>query len=120
MRSPSNLGVWSAAVLAWCLMGWAVGEERLERFDKDPGWDGHNNRATTPPKRTVRQDFGHSRTAHAGGETGEMGGFISPAAEPAWYARKVEPKTLEDTLSASGRLFCRGPECHVLIAFFNA
>lgn len=109
-----------AVVLACCLVGQIGGEERLERFDKDPGWEGHNNRSTVPAKRTVRQDFGHSRTAHAGGEVGEVGGFISPAAEPAWYARKIEPRTFNDTLSASGRLLCRGREYHALIGFFNA
>ena len=46
-------------------------EERTERFDKDPVWDGRNNRATTPVKRTVRQAFGYSRTANAGGKLGD-------------------------------------------------
>src|SRR5438046_2067459 len=31
--------------------------ERTEDFDKDPGWDAHNNRARIAP-RTIRQDFG--------------------------------------------------------------
>lgn len=95
-------------------------EERTERFDKDPGWDGHNNRATTPEKRTVRQDFGFSKTANAGGKVGEIGGFISPAAEPAYYARKIDAKTFGDSLSASGTLLCKGPSCHLLVGFFNA
>lgn len=102
------------------MAGVVPAEERTERFDKDPGWDGHNNRATTPEKRTVRQDFGYSRTANAGGKPGEVGGFITPAAETAYYARKIEPKTFADPLAASGTLLCKGRECHLLIGFFNA
>jgi hypothetical protein len=111
--------LWSVAV-AVALAAPAVGKEKTEHFDKDPGWDGVNNRATTPDKRTVRQDFGYSRTAHAGGRPGEVGGFITPAAEPAWYAKKIEPKTFNDALSASGKLRCNGRAFHVLIGFFNA
>src|SRR5688572_23635616 len=110
---------WVSAVLA-VAGGVAAAAERTERFDKDPGWDGNNNRATTPEKRTVRQDFGYSRTTNAGGKPGEIGGFISPAAETAYYARKIDRKTFGDTLSASGTLLCKGPECHVLVAFFNS
>src|SRR5262245_16421363 len=55
MKSSTALGV--VAVACWLAM--PVGAaERAERFDKDPGWDGHNNRSTTPEPRTVRQDFG--------------------------------------------------------------
>jgi hypothetical protein len=114
--------VWlgAAAALACCLAGWAAARGRTERFDKDPEWDGVNNRAAAPEKRTVRQDFGYSRTAHAGGECGEVGGFISPAAEPAYYARKIDPKTLDDALTASGWLACTGRKFHALVGFFNA
>lgn len=98
----------------------APAEERTERFDKDPGWEGVNNRATTPARRTIRQDFGYSKTANAGGKAGEVGGFITPAAEPAYYARKVARRTFADPLSASGTLLCRGREFHLLVGFFNA
>src|SRR5439155_17953917 len=93
--------VFGGTLFVACLAGMALAEERTERFDKDPGWEGHNNRSTVPPARTVRQDFGYSKTAHAGGRPGEIGGFISPAAEPAYYAKKLSAKTFEDTLSAS-------------------
>ncbi len=110
----SWLGV--AAVLAMPL----AAEERTERFDRDPGWDGHNHRSDTPPPRTVRQDFGYSPSGHAGGKPGAMGGFISPAAEPAYYAKKISAKTLGDVLTASGTLSCTGRPFHVLVGFFNA
>lgn len=98
----------------------AVADERTERFDKDPGWDGHNNRAITPAKRTIRQDFGYSGTANTGGALGEIGGFITPAAEPAYYARKLPPLTFRDRLTASGRLLCKGREFHAVVGFFRS
>src|SRR4029079_12886462 len=80
----------------------ATTHERTERFDRDPGWDASNNHSIE--RRTVRQDFGYSPTAHAGGKRGELGGFISPAAEPAYYAKKILPQSFNDRLSASGTL----------------
>src|SRR5262249_9801673 len=77
----------------------ALAEERRESFDADPHWDGHNHRSTTPDPRTVRQDFGFSPTNHAGGTSAsELGGLITPAAEPAWYAKKIAPATFDDKL----------------------
>jgi hypothetical protein len=109
-------------VFVAALLGCAVAaaEERTEGFDKDPGWDGHNNRAAVPEKRTIRQDFGYSRTANAGGKPGEIGGFITPAAETAYYARKIEPKSFATPLSASGTLVCKGRGFHTLIGFFHS
>src|SRR5947209_17769891 len=106
----------AAALLA---AGSVPGAERTERFDRDPNWDGSNNRAEKPAPRTVRQDFGYSRTAHAGGRPGEMGGFISPAAEPAYYAKKIPAKGFSDALSASGTLACTGRKFHALIGFLS-
>lgn len=109
-----------AACVVVVVAGWAAAEERTERFDRDPGWDGRNNRATTPEKRRIKQDFGYSRTAHAGGQAGEVGGFVTPAAEPAYYARRVDRWTLDTPLTASGTLLWKGPAGHVLLGFFNA
>jgi hypothetical protein len=94
------------------------GEERVERFDRDPNWEGHNHRLAAP--RTIRQDFGYSKTAYAGGKAGELGGFITAAAEPAYYAKKLSSKTFADPLTASGTLACTGRGFHALIGFFNA
>ncbi len=98
----------------------AAAEERTERFDRDPGWDGHNNRAESSQPRTIRQDFGYSPTAHAASHPGEIGGFVSAAAEPAFYAKKIPERGLDEPLSASGRLACSGGGFHVLVGFFNA
>ncbi len=115
---------WSRTIIIGCLAavlaGRSAAEDRVERFDRDPGWDGHNNRAAVPEPRAVRQDFGYSRTAHAGGTPGEIGGFLSPAAEPAYYAKVIPTATLDDALSASGTLAMDGRPTHALIGFFNA
>ena len=63
---------------------------KTESFDRDPGWVGVNNRsATTRDPIKIRQDFGYSaKTAHAGGRMpGEIGGFITPAGEAAFYGK---------------------------------
>src|SRR5579871_6662056 len=100
MRATS----WKRNLAGICILAaipsFATAEERTQRFDRDPGWEGHNNRSTTPAPREIRQDFGFSNTSHAGGKPGEIGGFITPAAEPAYYAKRIEARTFEDTLTA--------------------
>ena len=116
----------ASVLLVWAACGVARGADKTETFDVDPGWDGRNNRPTAPPV-TVRQDFGFSNTANAGGKHGEIGGHITPAAEPAYYAIPIEPKSFNDVLGASGR-FTVGkggaPETakavHILLGFFNS
>ena len=44
---------------------------KTETFDADPGWDGRNSGASS----------------NAGGSAGEIGGFITPAGEPAFYGK---------------------------------
>ena len=62
----------------------SLAEERSASFDRDPHWDGRNNRSQAFDVRPVVQDFGFSQTNHArGAAAGELGGFITPAAEPA-------------------------------------
>src|SRR5690349_10624278 len=74
--------------------------QKTETFDHDPGWDGHNNRiAREKPPVLVRQDFGYAAA--------KIGGTITIAGEPAYYAKKIEPRTLNDRLTASGTLVCK-------------
>jgi hypothetical protein len=109
------------AVIVVALAGVARAGERQQNFDNDPQWDSHNNRAVTPTPRVVRQDFGYSPTRNAGGEgAGEIGGFLTPAAEPAYYARRIDTATFTDRLAVSGKLACTGQQFHVLVGFFNA
>ena len=75
---------------------------KSESFDRDPGWEGHNNRILPKFFKTVEQDFGYSATNFAGKETGEIGGRIWRSSTQASYAAKIPPKTLQDKLSASG------------------
>jgi hypothetical protein len=94
---------------------------KTETFDVDPGWDGRNNRATDPDPRQVVQNFGYdSSSSNAGGPAGEIGGFITPAGEPAYYGKVIAPLSFGDTLSASGILNVPEGGGHTMIGFFNA
>ena len=50
---------------------------KTETFDRDPNWEGLNHRAAKPRK--IQQDFGYSN--------GKIGGVITIAGEPAYYAK---------------------------------
>ena len=63
---------------------------KTETFDVDPGWDGGNSRATDPAPRQIVQNFGfNSSSTNADGSAGEIGDFITPAGEPAFYAKVI-------------------------------
>src|SRR2546421_11755187 len=94
---------------------------KTETFDADPGWDGRNNRATDPGPRQIVQNFGFSASSsNAGGAAGEIGGFITPAGEPAFFGKVITPPAFNDPLSASGTLNVPQGGGHTLIGFFNA
>jgi hypothetical protein len=93
--------------------------QRSEAFDRDPGWDSHHNRSAKPER--VRQDFGWSAgSTNAGGAPGEMGGWVNPAAEPAYYAKAMPKMTFHEALSASGTFRVEKGSGHVLLGFFNS
>lgn len=120
MSCSSFCGFLGSAVAGGLLLTvTAAGGERTEHFDRDPGWEGRNNRATVPETRIIRQDFGYSRSHHAGRQPGELGGFITPAAEPACYVKLIGEKTFADRLEASGSFACTGRQFHVLVGFCN-
>ncbi len=77
---------------------------QTETFDRDPQWDGHNNRQTPHDPPMVVQDFGYSRTKHTGNHPGEIGGCVSASLRPAWYGKVIGRKSLDDALSVSGTL----------------
>jgi len=94
---------------------------KTERFDADPGWDARNNRASDPAPRQIVQNFGFSRSSsNAGGSAGEIGGFITPAGEPAFYGKVIAPVSFKDPLSAAGVLNVPQGGGHTLVGFFNA
>ena len=106
--------------LTFCLV--ATAEQRTERFDRDPNWDGHNNRSALP-LRIATQDFGYSPdTNYLGNEPGEVGGTIQGAGDPAWYAKPIPVLTLDDEMEASGiiRLSDRMSDVHFQLGFFNS
>ena len=65
---------------------------RTESFDRDPGWEAHNNRIVPAKYPTIVQDFGYSTTNFAGRAAGEMGGQVWRASEPAFYAAQDRPQ----------------------------
>src|SRR2546423_15225246 len=100
------LGRFTASLSALLAAIGAVGAHRTDTFDLDPRGDAHSCRVATAAGREVRQDFGCSgATAHCAAK-GEIGGFIHPAAEAAYYAKIVSTRALDDTLAASGKLVC--------------
>src|SRR6266550_3446983 len=72
------------------------GEQRTQSFDNDPGWEGVKNRLLPAKMPQITQDFGYNANK------GEMGGVVTRASTPAYYADKVGPLTLDDPFSASG------------------
>src|ERR1044071_8376573 len=76
---------------------------KTETFDADPGWDARNNRATDPGPRQIVQNFGFSDSStNAGGAAGEIGGYITPAGETAFYGKIISPVSFSNVLPASG------------------
>src|SRR6185369_15676959 len=69
---------------------------KRENFDKDPNWEGFNNRVVPKRPKNVKQDFGNSPTNHAGRAPGELGGAVERSTTPAYYAAKISPKSLND------------------------
>jgi len=97
----------------------SMAEQRYENFDHDPGWDGHNNRSTAMPVKTVVQEFGYRASEHPSKSLGKVGGVISPDGKPAYYAQVISLKTFQDPVSASGTLFVNKGAGNTLLGFFN-
>lgn len=95
---------------------------KTEHFDRDPGWEEHNNRIVPEKIPTVKQDFGYSVTQFAGKAAGEVGGRITRTTRPAYYAAKIAPKTLADKLTASGSfaMTAAQPGAGLFFGWFNA
>jgi hypothetical protein len=102
--------------------GPAAAALKHESFDKDPDWEGSNNRLIAKSGATIDQDFGYSETSFASKTKGEIGGLVWRAPEPAWYAEKIAPKTLNDKLTASGTfaITAAGGGGHVFFGWFNS
>lgn len=94
------------------------------RCDLQPGgqWDRLNNVSQHQPQ-LVRpfHEFGYSDTSFAGGSSGEIGGVIFRDRQPAYYADRTTPLTLNSELTASGRVVLRsaGADSAVLLGWFD-
>ncbi|MDZ4401853.1 SGNH/GDSL hydrolase family protein [Prosthecobacter sp.] len=95
---------------------------KTEAFDRDPGWEGHNNRIVPEKPLIVTQDFGYSATNHAGKAAGEIGGSIQRSTTPASYAAEIPAKTLDDKFTASGSFAVTKsqPGAGIFFGFFNS
>jgi hypothetical protein len=95
---------------------------KTESFDRDPEWQGHNNRIVPKEYPTIIQDFGYSKTNLAGKAAGEVGGQVWRASEPAFYADFIGSRTLDEKLSASGTfaLTKTTPGSGLFFGFFRA
>jgi hypothetical protein len=95
---------------------------KRENFDKDPNWEGFNNRVVPKHRKIVNQDFGYSPTNHAGHASGELGGKVQRSTTPAYYAAGISPKSLNDHITASGSFAitaCQGG-AGLFFGFFNS
>lgn len=95
---------------------------KTERFDKDPAWEGFNNRIVPERIPTVTQDFGWDPAVLVGKEKGAIGGRITRSNRPAYHGARIGPKTLNDKLTASGTfaLSASSPASGVFFGWFNA
>ena len=107
----------------------AICGSAVETFEKDPQWEGRNNRQTFETK-LVRPwfDFGFSNTQFSGGKSiGELGGQIfrgdcRDAARMACYGDRVDNLTLARPIKASGKIaMTRGvTDSTTLFGFYNS
>jgi hypothetical protein len=95
---------------------------KTEHFDRDPRWEGFNNRITPKKFPTVTQNFGYSTTKNAAEDPGEIGGQVWRSTTPAYYAKQLPQLTLNDKLEASGTfaLTASSGGCGLFFGWFNA
>src|SRR5437868_11994460 len=96
--------------------------QKSQSFDRDPMWEGRNNRIVPKELPTVKQEFGYSQTHFASVTPGEVGGLVTRASEPAYYAVRLKPRSLEEKFSASGTFAITKttPGGGVFFGFFRA
>src|SRR4029434_6030955 len=50
----------------------------------------------------------------------ELGGFVTPAGEAAFYGKVLDPASLDQPLSATGKMTVGKGGTHLLLGFFNS
>jgi hypothetical protein len=99
-----------------------AGDVRTQTFDRNPGWDGRNNRAAPAEPQRVNQNFGYDPVRQ------RIGGEFWQTLKPAWYGVSVGDKSFDDALSASGSLIVEESasgsgwqnSANVFVGWFNA
>ncbi len=92
-------------------------------LSSDPGWEARGNKVEFRDRHMRPfHDFGWLATSKAGGNPGEIGGIIWRDEQPAYYAGKAGPLSLEDELVASGRIAFNGAgsDSGVYLGWFNS
>jgi len=91
--------------------------ERSVNARSDPHWEGYRNLLRPKNPSITRQHFGY----HTNGETAEVGGWVNRSLTPAYWARPISTKTLEDELTASGKFRVRRADgsSGALFGWFN-
>lgn len=103
IRLTTHLSLVLIGTVAICAEEASPTTSKTERFDKDPGWEAHNNHIAPEIVKPMQQNFDYSpNTNFAGTTKGEIGGTIWRAPNRASYSAKIATKTLNDPLSASG------------------
>ncbi len=92
----------------------------------DPGWESHGNRTEFIERDFhAKQDFGFSRTNHAGKAAGEIGGTFwrTEPIDPlhGYYADDIGRLTLDDPISFSGQIAftAGGTDAGMAFGYFN-
>jgi hypothetical protein len=95
-------------------------------LSRDPNWDAKGNRTTFAEQDFhAKQDFGFSKTNHAGDKAGEIGGTFwrTEPIDPlhGFYADEVGALTMDDAISFSGHLaFTAGAtDAGMFFGYFN-
>jgi len=93
-------------------------------FDDDPQWESVGSRETYQDDVvTGHHNFGYSKTNHAGGKPGELGGLFWRVENPlGYYADDIGKLTLDTPLEASGKVaFTTGAmDAGMFIGWFNS
>lgn len=94
---------------------------RTQDFHVDPQWEGYRNRLLPDPLPMTRQYFGYRANPQPPSSNLRIGGWVNRSVTPAYYAKPIPTKTLENRLSASGKFAVPrdGGNSGVLFGWFN-
>jgi hypothetical protein len=102
----------------WTSVGAEDPTRRFQDFTADPHWESYRSRLLPKPIPITRQDFGWC-DQRAG--RSEICGRVQRSLTPAWFAKVIPARTLNDRLSASGKFAVSRDEGNsgTLFGWFN-